>query len=556
MTDAFHHGLALYRQGRLAEAENALRAEQTDAALHLLGVIAFRTGRSQRAVDLIGAAIARNPNRAEQYYNRGLALSELGRIEAALTDYEKAIALKPAYPAAHNNRGNALRALGRPADALRGYESAIALRPDDADAYNNLGVVLTDLGQLPEALSSFDRAITLRPDDAASHANRGNALRAQGKFAAAVASYDRAIGLRPDFADALHARGIALAAQGLREVALASYDQAIALRPDFAEAQRNRSLCHVSLSLGQLAAGDYECGWKAFEWRWQAKFALMRRELRGLPWLGDPRIEGKTILVHAEGGFGDSLQFCRYVPMLAARAKVILDVPRPLLRLLSGLEGVSRIIAHDEPTPPHDAWVPMMSLPLAFRTTVATIPAATPYLRADGDIWRRRLAAFPGRKIGLVWAGAPRSEQPDQQPWSDSVDRRRSITLHHYAPLAAVPGICLISLQKGEAAEQAAAPPDGMTLHDPSSELRDFADTAALVEALDLVISVDTSAVHLAGALGQPVWVLNRYDQCWRWLQDRSDSPWYPTARLFRQRSPGDWHGVIRTVADALRAGE
>jgi hypothetical protein len=227
-------------------------------------------------------------------------------------------------------------------------------------------------------------------------------------------------------------------------------------------------------------------------------------------------------------------------------------VPRPLLRLLSGLPGVAQIVARGEPLPPFDAWIPMLSLPLAFRTTIATIPAAVPYLRADprqAAAWRDRLAGFSGRKVGLVWAGSPLSPQPPAQ----AMDRRRSMALRHFAPLAEIDGLCLVSLQKGDAAAQARMPPDGMVLHDWTEELNDYADTAALVEALDLVISVDTSVAHLAGGLGRPVWVLNRYDQCWRWLRDRSDSPWYPTARLFQQSAPGDWDGVIGEVTRALR---
>jgi Glycosyltransferase family 9 (heptosyltransferase) len=215
---------------------------------------------------------------------------------------------------------------------------------------------------------------------------------------------------------------------------------------------------------------------------------------------------------------------------------------------------VARIVAHGDPLPPFDVRIPMMSLPLAFRTTLATIPAELPYLYADPErsaIWRQRLAALPGRKVGLVWAGSPLRGLLR----AEAMDRRRSITLHHYAPLAAIPGLCLISLQKGETAGQARTPSEGMMLHDWTDELGDYADTAALVDALDLVVSVDTSVVHLAGALGKPVWVLNRYDQCWRWLRDRTDSPWYPAARLFRQHAPGDWSGAIRDVADALRAG-
>jgi hypothetical protein len=382
----------------------------------------------------------------------------------------------------------------------------------------------------------------LQPAHAAAWKNRGAALGGLGRLEEALASCDRAIALRPDYAEAYADRAPALSALGRVEEALESCDRAIALQPDTAEARFNKGACH-------LALGDFERGWEGFEWRWKSRYGPEPSGLPGHPWLGDSPIDGKTILVQAEQGLGDSLQFCRYVPILANLATVVLDVPRPLRRLLAGLDRRVRIIGDHDPLPPFDAWTPMMSLPLAFRTTLETIPASIPYLRADPErtaAWRERLSALPGRKVGLVWAGSPFSQQPRAQ----AMDRRRSMALAEFGPLAAVPGLCWISLQKGDAAAQ--LPPPGMDLHDWTDELDDYADTAALVEALDLVISVDTSVAHLAGALGKPIWVLNRYDQCWRWLRERNDSPWYPNARLFRQRTPGDWAGVIRDVVDAL----
>jgi Flp pilus assembly protein TadD len=499
----------------------------------------------RRAADLTRQAIAFNPFDAEAHNQHAHALGLLGRFANALESCDRAIALKPDFAAAHNNRGNALRGLGRPEEALSSFDQAIAVQPDFAEAHGNRGSILSVLGQVEAAVSSYDTAIALRPGYAEAHYNRGNAQGILGRPEAALESYDRAIALRPDFAEAHVNRGSALQDLDRLQEALASYRRAIALKPDFAEAYQNQSLCH-------LAMGDYEPGWKLFEWRFKARTAVINRELPGAPWSGDDPIENKTILVRAEQGFGDSIQFCRYVPMLASRATVVLELPRPLTRLLSGLAGVSRIIANGDRLPAFDAWVPMMSLPLAFRTTVATIPATIPYLHAEPErsaAWRQRLATLPGFKVGLVWAGSPQRGQFR----FNAIGWRRSITLDHYAPLSAIPGLCLVSLQKGEAAAQATTPPEGMTLHDWTGELNDFADTADLIEALDLVITVDTAVAHLAGALGKPVWVLNRYDQCWRWLRDRDDSPWYPTARLFRQRTAGDWPGVIRDVAEALR---
>jgi tetratricopeptide (TPR) repeat protein len=546
-----NHGTALAHLGHLREALSsfdraiALRPDYAEAHNNRGGVLRD-LGQAQEAVASYDRAIELREDYGEARYNRALQLADLGRTHEALADYDAAIALRPDYVEAHNNRGAALAHLGRAHEALLSYDRAIALKPGYAEAYNNRGTALADLGRIEEALSNFDRAIALNPDRAEVFNNRGGALTQLGKSQEALASYDRAIELKPDHAEAFNNRGAAFAVLGRTEEALSNYASAIALRPDYADAHCNQSLCHLSM-------GDYETGWRMYEWRWKAGLALRRADLTGPSWIGDSLIDGKTIVVHGEQGSGDSIQFCRYVPMLAARATVILDVPAPLRRLLSGVEGVTRVVATGDPLPPFDTWIPMMSLPLAFRTTLETIPAAIPYLHADPERsaeWKRRLAALPGRKIGLVWAGAPRHADPH----SKAVDRRRSITLRHYAPFAAIPGVSLISLQKGEAAAQARTPPGGMVLHDWTDELLDFADTAALIEALDLVISVDTSVAHLAGALGKPVWVLNRYDLCWRWLRDRSDSPWYPSARLFQQRTPGDWSGVIDEVAAALLA--
>jgi tetratricopeptide (TPR) repeat protein len=531
--DTFARAARSFRDGDMETAERiclTLLDQESSrfAASHLLGLIALRLERPEQALRWIGMAIEQSPDQPEPWYNRAQVMTMLERREEALADYDRAIALKPHYLAARNNRGNLLRVLGLPARALRDYDAILAHDPMHGDACNNRGATLVDLGRFEEATASFERALALQPTDAAARANLARVLRERGRIAAAG---------------------------GLLERAVALCDQASTLLPDDADETKCRSRYRVALGLRQLSAGDYPNGWRNFEARWPAEFAIMRRAFATRAWTGDEPIDGKTILVHAEGGFGDTLQFCRYAPMLAKHASVILDVPRPLVRLLSGLRGIHSVISQEDPTPAFDVWTPMMSLPLAFGTTAETIPASVPYLNADSRKtadWHQRLAGSPGYRIGLVWAGAPRSDRPDVQPWSVSVDLRRSISLHHFAPLGAIPGLSLISLQKGQAAGQTLTPPDGMRLLDRTDELRDFADTAALVAALDLVISVDTAVVHLAGALGKPVWVLNRYDQCWRWLRDRTDSPWYPTARLFQQRAPGDWDGVMRDVVAAL----
>jgi tetratricopeptide (TPR) repeat protein len=581
---------------------------------YLLGLIMMRTGRAAQGVEHLRRAVALNPTNADTrndlanglralghreealvhydlgvslqpghwnaWFNRGGTFLELQRPAEALASFDKVIALLPKLAEAHKSRGAALTLLNRLEDATASYKRALALKPDDADAYQQLGWVLSTLKRLDEAVLCYDAAIALRPDDHAALINRGTALLGLNRPADALDSLDRAVGLKPDDASGWTNRGVALLGVRRPEEAIASHDKAIALRPDFIEAHNNRGAGFWALnrhadaiesyaraialkpdfaspnwnqSLCQLALGQYEAGWDLFEWRWKVGIAHQNGDPPGNRWLGETAAGGKTILIRAEQGLGDSLQFCRYVPMLAARASVMLEVPRPLVRLLSGLKGLSGIVATGDPLPAFDRWTSMMSLPKVFGTTLATIPADIPYLHADPaevDAWRRRLTALAGRKVGLVWAGSPRPEDPR----SNAVDRRRSMTLADFAPLANVPDICLISLQVGEPAAQARTPPAGMTLHDWTNELTDFADTAALVEALDLVVSVDTSVVHLAGALGKPIWVLNRFDQCWRWLTGRTDSPWYPSARLFQQRTPGDWIGPIGAVAEALRS--
>jgi tetratricopeptide (TPR) repeat protein len=612
---SLNDALRFYQQGRLAQAEDVcravLRAEPDDfGATHLLGVILLRGGQAREAVERMERAVRLRPDSIEARNNLGAALRALGRGEAALACYDAAIAARPDHAESHFNRGTILRELGRAEDALNAFETASRLRPELVQAHFHAANLLRDLGRRAEAIARYDAAIALRPDHALALNNRAGLV--EGAWDVALAFYDRAVAAQPDFADAHYNRGVVLREFGRPEAAVASYDKAVALKPDFTAALFNRgnalrdldrpadalesyrsvlavdpehaeawysagavlaeqndpeeALMHFARAIAlkpdfmepryntgicHLALGDYAQGWRGFEWRWKSRLARPL-DLPGAPWLGEVPIDGQTILVHAEAGFGDMLQLCRYLPLLAGRARVVARVQRPLVRLLRTLRGVADVAAADDPLPAFDAWIPMMSLPLAFRSTLATIPADVPYLFADLERntgWWRRLGSLPGRKVGLVWAGSPLRGLPR----AEAMDRRRSITLAHYAPLAEIDGVCFVSLQKGDAAGQARVPPPGMTLHDWSDELDDFADTAALVQALDLVITVDTAVAHLAGALGKPVWILNRYDQCWRWLRGRDDSPWYPTARLFRQRAPGEWGGVIEEVVRALR---
>ncbi len=332
--------------------------------------------------------------------------------------------------------------------------------------------------------------------------------------------------------------------------ALSSYERALAVNPDAAETHWNESLCLLQM-------GQFEAGWRKYEWRWERNRIKAGRRTFAQPlWLGDFSIDGKTILLHAEQGLGDTLQFCRYAALVSKLgAKVVLEVPPELMRLMRTLDGVDQLIEAGQALPPFDCHCPLLSLPLAFSTGEHSIPSATPYLFADPDAarqWHERIdtPADTRLKVGLVWAGGNRPHVAELR----KNDARRSIAFEQLAPLLDVPDVRFFSLQKGAAAQQLAASERCARVEDYTEDLDDFADTAALVANLDLVISVDTSTAHLAGALDKPVWILNRFDTCWRWMLERSDTPWYPSARLFRQPALGDWDSVMLHARDALAA--
>lgn len=549
----------LQQNGALAEAETvyheilALRPRHFDA-LQLLGALALQTGRYEEGVTLLKKAIEIDPRQAPVHSNLAFALNALGRHEAALAAASRALSLKSGFVDALNNRGTALAGLERPAEALASFEQALAAKPDFPEAWSNRSCALRDLGRPEDAVASCDRAIALRPNYAEAWSNRGNALSDLNRPVEAQASYERALSASSNLADAWNNLGLTYVDMNRHADALACYERALALSPDSAETHWNRALC--LLQMGELSAGFAE-----YEWRWQRKrIAPSRRAFDAPLWLGETPLAGKTILLHAEQGLGDTLQFCRYAALVAAQgARVVLEVQPELTRLLDALEGVDELVTAGTPLPGFDCHTPLLSLPLALHTTASTIPARTPYLSADDAAvahWRTRIAqAAPPHalKVGLVWAGGHRPHVPELR----KNDARRSLTFDRFAPIVETPGVQFFSLQKGDnAARQLSAMAErheaSRRVIDWTDELTDFADTAALVENLDLVISVDTSTAHLAGALNKPVWILNRLDTCWRWMLEREDTPWYPSARLFRQPSLGDWDSVIGSVARAL----
>ena len=445
-------------------------------------------------------------------------------IAASADLFARVAELAPDDPEAHYNLGTALMALARPAEAAGHFRRAIALAPDHAKAHGNLGSALRSLGRLTESEEACRRALALAPDSATACNNLGTALADQGRLAESIESFRQAVTLKPDFAEGYFNLGKALQRLGQRAEALAQFRRASGLRPDYAEAQ-------LAEAFLLLVTGDFAHGLPQLEWRWRLPEKTPRNFAPPL-WRGE-NIAGKTILLHGEQGFGDSLMLLRYAPLVAARGgRVVIEVPRALERLVARLAGGPyTVVAAGMPLPSFDLHCPLMSLPLAFGTTVETIPAAIPYFAVAPDAvarWRARFATAAGMKVGLVWAGNPIHKN----------DALRSIGLDRLGALLELPGLQWYSLQVGERAADLAKLPGGR-ITDLAAELTDFAETAAAVTALDLVIGVDTAVVHLAGALGKPVWILQPFDPDWRWLLGRVDSPWYPSARLVRQQHAG-----------------
>ena len=540
---AFDEALLLQRQGNAPAAERLYHAILTRnpdhaGALHQLSLLCLGRDELEEAARLLRRWIAREPNVAGAHNNLGIALKRLDRPAEAVAHFEKAIELEPNRSETHYNLGRAQQLLGRLAEARECYERAIALRPDHADANNALAVLLapTDAEQ---ALTCFRRAIAARPAFAEGHNNMGILLHALGRHEEAVASYRRALAIKPDHADAHNNLGLSLRDLNRHEESLRCFDLAQAIEPGHVDA-------HVNEALVRLALGDYAAGWKEYVWRLHTENFSKGKKRPAQPlWLHQWDISGRTILLHGEQGLGDTIQFARFVPRVAALgAKVILAVQRPLTDLMAGLAGVSVIRGQGDPVPPFDAFCPLPSLPLAFQTTLATIPADMPYLSVPPDRlakWRAVLDGLARPRIGLMWTrgGSPQD--------------RRSLPLRLLLPLLERRDVQFVALQKelpdGEVALlQSTGVPSFL-----GERLADLADTAAIIAMLDLVITIDTSIAHVAGALGKPMWVLLPFSADWRWLRDRSDSPWYPTARLFRQLAPGDWQSVVRQVAEALR---
>lgn len=517
MPPSFAAGLEHHRAGRLAEADAIYRAVIAREpghidALHFCGVIAFQQGRHGEAEALISAALALNAANAPAHNNLGNALAAQGELDRAIASYREAARLAPGYVDALVNLGAKLKQRGDLQEAAAAYREALAHAPAHAMALSNLGAILNEQARPQEALELCERAVAEKPGLAEAHNNLGNALQSLGR----------------------------------REDAERAFRQALALRPDMASASLN-------YGFSRLLGGDYAAGLPLLEKRFEASVSLpVHFGLRNLVseldparrWRGEPA-KG-TLLVWSDQGLGDSLMTLRYLPLLKARgfSRLVVYGEPALARLFRATPGVDQFISKQEPLPAgaYDWHCPNMSLPLAFATRVDSIPPQAPLAVPQLDIqkWKEQTSHLPSPRIGLAWAGTRMNPK----------DAVRSIPLAQFAPLLAVPGLSFVSLQKGDGAEEIAGAP--VKIHDWMDRCSDLLDTAALMSQLDLVVTVDTAVVHLAGALGRPVWMLNRYESEWRWMLGREDSPWYPTLRLFRQEAPGEWGAPVARIAAEL----
>jgi tetratricopeptide (TPR) repeat protein len=605
-------GLALHRAGRLDEAkliyERILQLQSNHFdALQFLALAYRQQKNSQTAVLYFDKALQVNQTNAVVFNNRGNALKDLKQLDEALKSYEEAIRLKPDYAEAYNNRGNALQDLKRLDEALKSYDEAIPLKPDYAQAYSNRGVTLQNLKRLDEALKSYDEAIRFKPDYAEAYYNRANALLYLKQLDEALTSYDEAIHLKPDYAEAYYNRGVTL--QDLKRLsealnsydeairfkpdyadayrnrgvvcqdfkqpneALKSYDEAIRLKPDYAEAYYNRGVTLQDLkrldealkgydeairlkpdyadpvwnkSLLMLLMGNYREGWLLYESRLdQDNLKANYYTFPQLSWRGQENLTNQTLLIYGEQGLGDIVQFVRYIKEVHALGiKIVLEIPKTLISFISTLNVAMTIVEKGQTLPHFDAYCPLLSLPYVFKTSVETIPGSISYLFSDKqkvDEWKVRLGKQTKKRIGLVWSGSARHKN----------DQNRSIPMDTFTELLKLP-VEWHSLQK----EYRDSDQDFLRSHSNmfqhQNNLLDFSDTAALIECMDLVLTVDTSVAHVAGSMGKPVWILLPFMPDFRWMLDREDCPWYPSARLFRQDASRDWSSVLSHMAKEL----
>jgi len=539
-------GAALRHQGKFEEAaacyRRAIELSPAYADAHNnLGDAYKALGKLAEAESSYRLAIHLRPNHAEAYNNLGAVLVRLERYDEAIAQHQYALQLRPNFADAYNNLANAYLSQRRLEEAVTTYREALRIKPDYAEAYANLGIALASLNRYDEALSCYEEALRLKADYAEAHANMGNVLQEMGHPEEALRHYHQALEIKPDYAEAYDNQAQAKVQQQKMDEARGDFEQALSLRADYAEA-------HMGRALIWLAQGDYERGLPEYEWRFKTK-AMTPFTFEQPVWDGAP-LNGRTILVHAEQGLGDTLQFIRYAALVKERGgKVIVACQKPLVKILAGCPGIDQLVPYETPLPKFDVYAPLLSLPRIFGTTVKTIPAAVPYIFANPGLiahWQQELSRYTACKIGIAWQGNP----------SYPADRRRSFPLQQLAVVARVTGVQLFSLQKTHGLDQLAEVAGEFSVIDLGSKLDEasgpFMDTAPVMKNLDLVISADTSLAHLAGALGVTAWLPLAFSPEWRWLLEREDSPWYPSVRLFRQPRPGDWESVFARMAQEL----
>ena len=542
--------IAAHEQGRIAEArpvyEEALRRDPGNAvALHMLGLAQLQSGQEAAGLQLLRASLQLQPRNAAFHLNLGKALQAAGQRAPALAAFEAALALRPELAAARSGRAALLQELGRTDESVAALRAALEQQPEDPELHCRLGIALGQQQASEPALAHLERAVALAPGYGEAWFCRGIALQRLDRPAAAEQSYARALALNPRHAKAWSNRGTALQVLGRTDEALACFEQAVACDPTLADA-------HWNYAVSLLLNGRLEEGFARYEWRWKAAASGMKARPFAQPlWLGGEPLAGRTILLHAEQGMGDTLQFCRYAPLVAAQAaRVVLVVPTALRAIMGTLEGVREgrieVLAFGDALPATDFHCPLLSLPLALGTRLDTIPAPVPYLRTDGEqvqAWAARLGPRRRPRVGLAWSGSN----------AYGNDAERSIPLAQLLPWLP-PGLDYISLQREVRAEDLPALELRPDIRQYGLDLGDFAHTGALMELLDLVVSVDTSMGHLAGALGRPFRTLLSVNPNWRWMLGRDDSPWYPSARLYRAHAHGDWSGALEPLHAELRA--
>lgn len=580
IAETLENAVQHHQRGHLQHAEqlymDVLQSDPNNfIVLHSLGVLAHQLGKHNAAIELISKAIAGNQQIPQFHNTLGLIFEAVGKFEQAIHSYQRAVSLKPDYAEAYHNMAVALQSQSRYAEAVEKCNQAISLKPDYAEAYNTMAFSQEQQQQYAKAIENYRKAVQLKPEYAEAYNHLGFIFNNQGRHAEAVENYRLALRIDPDYIEVYNNLGIALKEQEQFDEAVNNFKQALQLNPDFAEAYynlanslRDQGRCtealkhyteaihlvpdyaeaHWNKSLTLLLSGDFVQGWKEYQWRQKASHAtvLYPYHHNAPRWDGSSFV-GKRLFVYCEQGLGDAIQFIRYLPMVKARGgTVIFEVWRPLLGLLRAFKSIDELVelsCERKSDVKFDLFTSLLDLPNIFGTTLETIPNEVPYIRAErekSEYWHKRLSG-PDLKVGIVWAGKS----------THGNDHNRSCKLKFFSHLAKIEGVQLYSLQKGSSALQLTEL--ALPIENLAEELEDFTDTAAVIENLELVISVDTAVAHLAGAMGKEVWTLLPFTPDWRWMLDRQDSPWYPTMRLFRQPSPSHWEDVFQRVAEQLQ---